>query len=241
MLRTSLILAAGLLATPFAFGQLTERDLGDFDLKIGTSPARSMAQGLVQPSSVGTLHGGLDLTHDSGFYAGQWTPSVGVTSDSTLEIDSYAGFKHPFDRNLGLGYEAGIIHYSYPRLEASDSHEFYAGLKIRDTRLGAAFNEAVDSRNSTLFASLRGLPVLDLDMSFKVTNHQLDAPYVLGSGAQVASFNDWSLQLSRPWKGVNLDFIYSDSNLRGEGCSAYSGHNTQCEGVFTVQAVRAFF
>lgn len=241
MLRTSLILAAGLLATPFAFGQLTERDLGDFDLKIGTSPARSMAQGLVQPSSVGTLHGGLDLTHDSGFYAGQWTPSVGVTSDSTLEIDSYAGFKHPFDRNLGLGYEAGIIHYSYPRLEASDSHEFYAGLKIRDTRLGAAFNEAVDSRNSTLFASLRGLPVLDLDMSFKVTNHQLDAPYVLGSGARVASFNDWSLQLSRPWKGVNLDFIYSDSNLRGEGCSAYSGHNTQCEGVFTVQAVRAFF
>ncbi len=241
MLRTSLILAAGLLATPFAFGQITERDLGDFDLKIGTSPARSMAQGLVQPSSVGTLHGGLDLTHDSGFYAGQWTPSVGVTSDSTLEIDSYAGFKHPFDRNLGLGYEAGIIHYSYPRLEASDSHEFYAGLKIRDTRLGAAFNEAVDSRNSTLFASLRGLPMLDLDMSFKVTNHQLDAPYVLGSGAQVASFNDWSLQLSRPWKGVNLDFIYSDSNLRGEGCSAYSGHNTQCEGVFTVRAVRAFF
>lgn len=241
MLRTRLVLTATLLAIPYAHGQVIERDLGDFDLKLGTSPSRSMAAGLVQPASVGTLHGGLDLTHDSGFYAGQWSPSVGITSDSTLEIDSYAGFKHPFDANLGLGYEAGIIHYSYPRLDATDSHEFYAGLKVRDTRFGAAFNEATDSRNSTLFASLRGLPMLDVDMSFKVTNHQLDAPYVLGSGAQVVSFNDWSLQLSKPWKGVNLDFIYSDSSLRGEGCSAYSGHNPQCEGVFTVQAVRAFF
>ena len=241
MLRTRLVLTASLLAIPYAHGQVAERDLGDFDLKIGTTPSRSMAAGLVQPASVGTLHGGLDLSHDSGFYAGQWSPSVGLTSDSTLEIDSYAGFKHPFDKNLGMGYEAGIIHYSYPRLEATDSHEFYAGLKVLDTRFGAAFNEAVDSRNSTLFASLHGLPLLDVDMSFKVTNHQLDSPYVLGSGGQVASFNDWSLQLSKPWKGLNLDFIYSDSNLRGEDCSAYSGHNPQCEGVFTVQAVRAFF
>ena len=241
MLRTSLVLTAGLLAVPLAYGQVTERDLGDFRLKIGTSPARSMAQGLVKPASIGTLHGGLDLTHDSGFYAGQWSPSIGLTPDSDLEIDSYAGFKHPFDKNLGLGYEAGIIHYSYPRLEATDSHEFYAGLKVQDTRFGAAFNQAAESRNSTLFASLGDLPLLDVDMSFKVTNHQLNSPYVLGSGTQVVSFNDWSLQLSRPWKGVNLDFIYSDSSLRGDDCAAYLGHNPQCEGVFTVQAVRAFF
>lgn len=241
MLRPSLVLAASLLAMPYAYGQVTERDLGDFALKIGTSPSRSMAAGLVQPATVGTLHGGLDLTHDSGFYAGQWSPSVGLTSDSTLEIDSYAGFKHPFDTHLGLGYEAGIIHYSYPRLEATDSHEFYAGLKILDTRFGAAFNQAVDSRNSTVFASLVDLPLLDIDMSVKVTSHQLNEAYVLGSRAQVTTFNDWSLKLSRPWRGVNLDFIYSDSDLRGENCAAYSGHNPQCEGVFTVQAVRAFF
>lgn len=241
MLRPSLVLAAGLLAMPIAYGQVAERDLGDFDLKIGTTPSRSMAAGLVQPATVGTLHGGLDVSHDSGFYAGQWSPSVGLTPDSELEIDSYAGFKHPFDKNLGLGYEAGIIHYSYPQLANTDSHEFYAGLKVLDTRFGAAYNQAVDSRNSTLFASLRGLPVVDVDMSFKVTNHQLNAPYALGSGGQVATFNDWSLQLSKPWKGVNLDFIYTDSNLRGEDCAAYSGHNPECEGVFTVQAVRAFF
>jgi uncharacterized protein (TIGR02001 family) len=239
MFRPGLLLAVGLLAIPYAYGQTTERDLGDFDLKIGTTPARTMAQGLVQPAAVGSFHGGLDVTHESGFYAGQWAPSV--NPDSTLEIDSYAGFKHPFDANLGFGYEAGIIKYSYPQLENSDSHEVYAGLKILDTRFGAAFNNAVDSRNSTLFASLGGLPVLNADMSVKVTNHQLTTPYTLDSGGQVASFNDWSLQLSREWKGTNLDFIYTDSSLRGEDCGAYSGHYALCEGVFTVQAVRAFF
>lgn len=93
--------------------QVLERDLGAFDLKLATTPTRSMAQGLVTPSGgSGSFHGGLDLTHESGFYFGQWAPNMGFASDTGMELDSYMGFKKPFDSTLG--YELGMIRYSYP-------------------------------------------------------------------------------------------------------------------------------
>lgn len=66
------LLTFSLLACPASYGQVFQRELGDFDLKLGTTPSRSMAQGLVTPSSTGSFHGGLDLSHDSGWYVGQW-------------------------------------------------------------------------------------------------------------------------------------------------------------------------
>ncbi|KIQ56576.1 TorF family putative porin, partial [Pseudomonas fluorescens] len=84
------VLTTSLMTCSLAYGQVFQRELGDFDLKLGTTPTRSMAQGLVTQSSTGSFHGGLDLSHDSGWYAGQWSPSAGLTSD--LEVDSYMGF-----------------------------------------------------------------------------------------------------------------------------------------------------
>jgi uncharacterized protein (TIGR02001 family) len=239
MLKPGLLLMAGLLAQQTAFAQVIQRELGDFDLKLGTSPSRSMAQGLVQPSTGTSFHGGLDLTHDSGLYFGQWSPSVGLTDTSTFEIDSYMGYKHPFDNTMG--YEVGVIQYSYPDLDTPDSHALYAGLRVLGSRFGAAFNTAVDSRSSTLFADLGGLPILDLGVTFKVSNHQLNTPFTIGEGSEVRGFNDWSLQLSRPISGIDFNFIYTGSDLSGASCSAYSGQNSQCDGVFTLKAEHAFF
>jgi uncharacterized protein (TIGR02001 family) len=57
----------------------------------------------------------------------------------------------------------------------------------------------------------------------------------------VGSFTDWSLKLSRPFMGIDLDLIYSDSSLSGSDCSAYSGRNGQCDGLVTLKAERAFY
>ena len=92
MLKSTCLLLAGLLAGSSAHAQIFQRELGDFDLKLGTTPSRSMAQGLVKPSAVGSFHGGLDLSHDSGLYFGQYAPSMGISSGKNLEIDSYIGF-----------------------------------------------------------------------------------------------------------------------------------------------------
>jgi uncharacterized protein (TIGR02001 family) len=238
MLKPSCLLLAGLMACSAAHAQVFQRELGDFDLKLGTTPSRSMAQGLVKPSAAGSFHGGLDLSHDSGLYVGQYAPSMGITPGKNLEIDSYAGFKQPFDQNLG--YEIGMIHYSYPKVDTLDSQELFGGLTLLGSRFGAAFSDDPDKQNSTLFADLGGNQPFGIGISMKYTTHQLNSP-VSVDGGYVSSFNDWSVKFSRPFMGIDLDLIYSDSNLSGNDCSAYSGRNSQCDGLVTLKAERAFY
>ena len=238
MLKSSLIVLCMLLACPLANAQIFQRELGDFDLKLGTTPSRSMAQGLVKPSSTGSFHGGLDLTHDSGFYVGQWAPSMGLSPGKNLEVDSYVGFKHPFDQTLG--YEVGMIHYSYPQVDTLDSQELFGGLTLLGSRFGAAFSNDPDKLNRTLFADLSGNQPFGIGISMKYTTHQLYTPVSVDSG-YIGSFTDWSVQLSRPFMGIDLDLIYSDSSLSGSNCSAYSGHNSQCDGLVTLKAEHAFY
>jgi uncharacterized protein (TIGR02001 family) len=233
------IFLISLLACMHADAQIFQRELGDYDLKLGTSPSRSMAQGLVKPSSSGSFHGGLDLSHDSGWYVGQWAPSMGLSPASNLEVDSYLGFKHPFDETLG--YEVGMIHYSYPQLDTLDSQEFFGGLTLLGSRFGAAFSNDPDRRNSTLFANLSGNEPFGIGLSLKYTSHRLNSPVSIADGGYISTFNDWSVKLSRLWLGIDLNLIYSDSNLNGNGCSAYSGHNSQCDGLLTFKAERSFY
>jgi uncharacterized protein (TIGR02001 family) len=229
---------AGLLACSLAHAQIFQRELGDFDLKLGTSPSRSMAQGLVKPSAVGSFHGGLDLSHDSGFYFGQWSPSMGISPGKDLEIDSYLGYKQPFDQTLG--YEVGMIRYSYPEVDTLDSQELFGGLTLLGSRFGVAFSNDPDKQNSTLFADLRGNQPFGIGVSMKYTTHQFNAPVAV-DGGYVGSFTDWSLKLSHPFMGVDLDLIYSDSSLGGSACSAYAGHNSQCDGLVTLKAEHTFY
>ncbi|MFJ4494196.1 TorF family putative porin [Pseudomonas atacamensis] len=232
------LLFFSLLSGATAHAQVFQGELGDFDLKLGTTPSRSMAQGLVKPAAVGSFHGGLDLSHDSGVYFGQYAPSMGISPGKNLEIDSYVGFKQPFDQVLG--YEVGMIHYSYPRVDTLDSQELFGGLTLLGSRFGIALSNDPDKQNNTLFADLTGNQPFGIGVSMKYTTHQLNTPAAV-DGGYISSFTDWSVKLSRPFMGVDLDLIYSDSSLSGSDCSAYSGHNSECDGLVTLKAVRTFY
>lgn len=237
--RPIMFLGAALLLSPTSQAQQIQRQLGDFDFKLATTPTRSMAEGLISPSAVGSFHGGVDLTHVNGWYIGQYAPSMGLTPASTLKLDNYLGYKQHF--NDSLGYEVGMIHYSYPNTSRASSHALYGGLSAFGSRLGGAFNDNPSNRTGTLFANLGRLPLFNVDFTLKVAHHQLGTPFTIGDGSQVDSFNDWSLKFSRPLMGVDLDLIYSNSSLTGSGCEAYSGMNTSCDSVVTLKAQRSFF
>jgi uncharacterized protein (TIGR02001 family) len=239
MLRPSILLVSTLLACSAAAAQTFQRELGEFDLKLGTTPSRSMAEGLVKTSSSDSFHGGLDLSHDSGWYIGQWAPSMGLSPSSNLEVDSYMGFKQSFD--TALGFELGMIHYNYPQLSPLDSQELYGGLTLLGSRFGAAFSDDPNQRNSTLFVDLGGTQPFGIGVSVKYTTHQLGSPVSVADGGYVGSFDDWSVKFSRPWMGIDLNLIYSDSNLSGGDCSAYSGHNAQCDSLLTFKAEHSFY
>jgi uncharacterized protein (TIGR02001 family) len=219
--------------------QQIKRELGDFDFTLGTTPSRSMAQGLISPSAIGAFHGGLDFSHSSGWYLGQYAPSMGVTANSTLRLDSYVGYKHHFDNSLG--YEVGLIHYSQPNIAGASSFALYGGASLLGSRFGGALRNNPNNRTGTLFADFGHLPLFNVDLTVKLAHHRLGTPFTIGDGSQVSAFSDWSLELSRPWLGLDLNLIYSNSNLSGGGCEAYTGINAYCESVVTLKAQRSFF
>ena len=239
MTRALLLLSAAILFSPSPQAQQMQRQLGDFDFKLGTTSTRTMAQGLISPSAVGSFHGGLDFSHPSGWYFGQYAPSMGITPGSALQLDSYMGYKHRFDTSLG--YEVGMIHYSYPDISGSNSYALYGGLSVFGSRLGGALNDNPDNRTGTLFADFGQLPLFDIGVTVKMAHHRLGTPFTIGDGSQVDTFNDWSLELSRPWLGMDLNLVYSNSDLSGSGCDAYAGINTSCDAVVTFKAQRSFF
>ena len=164
---------------------------------------------------------------------------MGIKPGSNLEVDSYLGYKHPFDQTLS--YELGLIHYSYPKVDSLDSQQIFAGLTVLGTRFGAAFSNDPDRRDSTLFADLGVNQPFGIGVSMKYTTHQLGTPVPIAEGGSVRAFNDWSIKFSRAWMGIDLNVIYSDSSLDGTECSAYSGQNTQCDGLLTFKAERTFY
>jgi len=105
---SSTVLLGTVLLSIHAQAALLVREVGDYDLSLGTTPSRSMAQGLVKPQSGGAFHGGLDLSHPSGWYLGQWSPNLGISPGSQMELNSYVGYRQQFVDSLG--YE--LIRYS---------------------------------------------------------------------------------------------------------------------------------
>jgi len=70
---------------------------------------RGISQTFAQPA----LQGGIDYSHASGFYLGNWNSNVSgnVYTDGTIEMDVYGGYKF----NAGpVGMDVGLLQYLYP-------------------------------------------------------------------------------------------------------------------------------
>ena len=81
------------------------------------------------------LQASLDWAHDSGFYLGAWAPNIdyGSDVDGNIELDLILGWSGEI--NDGLGWDAGIVWYTYPDSSGSemtskiyDYPEIYAGI-----------------------------------------------------------------------------------------------------------------
>lgn len=125
------VLLASLLATTFGVAH-AEGLNGNFSL---TSDYRF--RGISQTQNAAAIQGGVDYTHASGFYAGNWNSSISsqmYTNGSGMESDLYAGFKKTV---LGLTFDVGSYNYVYPRSTASattdyDTKEVYAGVAYKE-------------------------------------------------------------------------------------------------------------
>jgi uncharacterized protein (TIGR02001 family) len=92
-------------------------------------------RGISQSQNAPAVQGGIDYTHSSGFYVGNWNSSVSsqvYTQGAGVESDLYAGWKK--DVYKGLTIDVGSYNYFYPRAKTAgtganfDTYEAFIGL-----------------------------------------------------------------------------------------------------------------
>jgi len=80
-------------------------------------------RGVSQSDKKPAVSGGIDFTHNSGFYAGTWASNIDFGSDATTEADLYTGFASQIG---DFSYDFGYIYYGYPDGDDLDFSEVMA-------------------------------------------------------------------------------------------------------------------
>ena len=189
----------------------------DFAFSANVSVASQYrVRGLMQTNSEPAIQGGLDLSHSSGFYVGNWNSSITWLSDSApVEMDFYGGYTRKIMGDLTA--DVGAIRYyypgSYPGSLAPNTTELYLGLGYG----------AVSFKYSQSLTNLFGIPeskgsqYYDFKGSVPtgVWGLMVDGHvgYQKVSGMADASYTDWLLGVSKSWdNGFSASLAYIDTN-----------------------------
>jgi uncharacterized protein (TIGR02001 family) len=128
---------------------------------------RGISQTFVQPA----IQGGIDYTHASGFYLGNWDSNVSGQSfyDGTIEMDFYGGYRFGAGP---LGLDVGVLEYYYPGAENAgvkyDTIEVYvaASWKWLTLKYSSTTGDWFGTKTATLDS--KGSGYIDLTASYEV-------------------------------------------------------------------------
>ncbi|MCU7553322.1 TorF family putative porin [Alteromonas sp. ASW11-19] len=109
-------------------------------------------RGVTQSMNDPSVSGGLDYSHESGFYAGTWIGTIDWGNGSGTENDYYLGYS---GMSGDFGYDVGYIHYVYPATgyENSDFGEVYFNGSYMGLGFGVAYTVASDVADGSLYDS----------------------------------------------------------------------------------------
>jgi uncharacterized protein (TIGR02001 family) len=170
-------------------------------------------RGISQSQGATAIQGGIDYTHSSGFYAGNWNSSV--SSDvylrgSGVENDLYAGIK----KTLGpVSLDFGTISYFYPKARTGaqpdkyNSDEIYFGaaagaFSLRVNQSLKDYFGAADSRGTRYTQVKADVPVkqgLVLNAAYGRTNV---------TNQTVGDYDDWRAGATVSVAGFDLGLHY---------------------------------
>lgn len=104
-------------------------------------------RGVTQSGDQAAISGGLDYSHESGFYLGTWASNVTWTPVEGYELDIYAGYGGEAGT---VSYDLGYIAYLYPVGEHdSDFSEVYANLGMGGFTLGLSLQVDAEASGAT--------------------------------------------------------------------------------------------
>jgi len=205
-------------------------------------------RGITQTYDKPAIQGGVDYSHSSGFYLGNWNSNVSSGAgfpDGNLEMDFYGGYKTSFG---DVGLDVGGIYYYYPGSEAkvlglrADSgsvtnKEIYIGATWKF--LSAKYFYSLDD-----YFSLRGVNALGVSTgkNTKGTSYlDLGASYDLGNGWGInghvgllsldnvhnGDYTDWKIGVTKDIAGWVFSAAYVDTNADGK-CRGATTYQPYC-------------
>jgi len=199
---------------------------------------RGISQTYRQPA----LQGGVDYSHASGFYLGNWNSNVNEGAGfpaGNLEMDFYGGWKKTWG---DWGLDIGAIYYYYPGTDASVGNGTAAGFtnpRNGATHTGRVSNTELYIGGSWKWISLKYYHAISDYFSLadtKGSNYwDLSANYDLGGGwtlighvgqvhvknwhagtdASNADYTDWKIGITKDIKGWIFGAAYVDTNAKG--------------------------
>ena len=207
---------------------------GNFSL-VSDYRFRGISQSWAQPA----VQGGIDYTHASGFYLGNWNSNVSSNSynnGASLEMDLYGGYR--FEPVKDLTLDVGVLRYQYPgaRLNSApatptgekyDNTEVYVGLTqgpfnaklsyamtayfgLNSTTAGYAYWSALPALGDS-----KGTTYLDLNYNADMGNQVtlgLHAGYTAVRNYSELSYADYKVSLAKEVGGFNLGLAVVGSN-----------------------------
>ena len=174
-------------------------------------------RGVSQTDEHFAVQGGFDYAHEaSGLYVGTWASNVDFNSDTSVELDVYAGWTKSFG---DFGIDAGYIHYNYPGESALNTDEIYFGgswkwfnakyyYAVSDSLFG--ITDAKGSQYFTVGASYT-LPIgVTLGGSYGTT--MLDGS-TGGVPNDTADYDDYKLSAGYSYGGMDFELAYTDNDI----------------------------
>ena len=205
-------------------------------------------RGIDQTFGKPALQGGIDYSHSSGIYLGNWNSNVSSGAgfpDGNLEMDFYGGYKF----SLGdFGFDVGAIYYYYPGSEGKvlglgassgvvDNKEIYLGVTWKF--LTVKYYYALDDYFSLRGVAKNGTP---LNKGTDGTSYlDFSASYDLGNGWGInghvgfldlnnihnGDYTDWKIGVTKDINGWVFGLAYIDTNADGD-CRGATSYQPYC-------------
>ena len=182
------------------------------------------------------IQGGLDWSHDSGFYLGAWGSNVqladfnkngltGKTAD--MELDLYGGFGG--ETSGGLGYDAGLLYYVYPNTDKLDFLEIYGGVTYTfgtvNTGVTGYYSPDYFAETGSSFyinfAADMPLPA-DFTAAGSIGYQWIDDNNTFGT----PDYLDWKVGVSHPFLGIDVALDLAGTDISKSDCA---GGTKLCE------------
>jgi uncharacterized protein (TIGR02001 family) len=201
----------------------------------GTLVTEYRFRGIDQTYGKPALQGGIDYSHSSGLYLGNWNSNVSQGAGfpgANLEMDFYGGWKKAFG---DFGLDVGAIYYYYPGSNAGPGIAFSpANNQTGVVHSGAVNNKEVYIGGSWKWVSAKWFYSIDDYFSAPGTEGSnyldLSATFDLGNGWGVnghygmfsfknmnnADYNDWKIGVTKDISGWVFGAGYIGTSAKGD-------------------------